>query len=51
MILEGSVLVALMEGLVVVDGLLRASNTFIEGRRSCVGWVITVSTPYSVLVT
>ena len=41
----------LMEGVMVVDGLARASKEFIAGWRSCRGWVITVLTPSCVVVT
>ena len=41
---EGSVVVSLMEGFIVVDGLERAAKAFISGWRSCGGWRITVST-------
>ena len=42
---------ALMEVVMVVDGLSRAAKPFIAGSRYFVGWGITVSTPSCIVVT
>ena len=42
---------ALMEGVMVMDGLDLASKALISGWRSCGGWLMTVSTPPCVVVT
>ena len=47
---EGSVVVALMEEVMVLDGLARADKALISVWRSCGSWVMTVSTPSCVLV-
>ena len=49
-ILEGSVVVALIEGAIVMDVLSREANYLIALWRSCGGWEITVSTPSCVEV-
>ena len=48
---EGSVIVALMEVVMVMDGLEISYKALISGWRSCVVCDVTISTPLCVLVT
>ena len=50
-ITEGSVVVAPMEGVMLLDVLAREAKALIAGWRSCGGWGMTVSNLSCVVVT